>query len=211
MDNTLLTRLVTPRPSAVAGQSVFTYKGENAGIPVGNAPSILNKDYTITAEITVPEGGAEGMIATLGGRFGGYGLFLQKGKPVFVYNFLDLERFRWEGGVRVASFEAAGKHTLVFDFKYDGPGPAKGGTGVLTVDGKEAGKEDDSALDSDRSWPSTRPSILGAIPAPAWTTSYELPFRFTGTIDKLTFKLGPSQMVEMDQTTAANAAGKTKK
>ena len=61
--------------------------------------SILNKDYTITAEITVPKGGAEGMIATLGGRFGGYALYLLKGKPVFVYNLLDLERYRWEGGV----------------------------------------------------------------------------------------------------------------
>src|SRR5262245_4518972 len=97
LDNSILTRLVTPRPSAVAGESVLTYTGANAGIPVGNAPSLLNKDYTITAEITVPQGGAEGMIATLGGRFGGYGLFLQQGKPVFVYNFLDLERFRWEG------------------------------------------------------------------------------------------------------------------
>ena len=59
----------------------------------------MNKDYTITAEITVPKGGAEGMIATMGGRFGGYGLYLLKGKPVFVYNLLDLERYRWEGGV----------------------------------------------------------------------------------------------------------------
>ena len=98
LDNSVFPRLVTPRPSAVAGRTVFTYTGENAGIPVGNAPSILDKDYTITAEITVPEGGAEGMIVTMGGRFGGYGLFLQKGKPVFVYNLLDLERFRWEGG-----------------------------------------------------------------------------------------------------------------
>ena len=62
-------------------------------------PEILNKDYTITAEITIREGGAEGMIVTMGGRFGGYGLFLQYGKPVFVYNMLDLERFRWEGGI----------------------------------------------------------------------------------------------------------------
>jgi arylsulfatase len=84
LDNSILSRLVTPRPSAVAGQTVFTYTGANAGIPVGNAPSILDKDYTITAEITVPEGGAEGMIVTMGGRFGGYGLFLQKVKPVFV-------------------------------------------------------------------------------------------------------------------------------
>ncbi|MVF90609.1 hypothetical protein D6U59_19645, partial [Vibrio cholerae] len=67
--------------------------------PVGNAPSLLNRNYTITAEITVPKAGAEGMIATMGGRFGGYGLFLQKGRPVFVYNLLNLKRYRFEGGV----------------------------------------------------------------------------------------------------------------
>ncbi len=154
LDNSILPRLVTPRPSAVAGKTEFTYQGENANIPVGNAPSLLDKDYTITAEITVPKGGAEGMIATMGGRFGGYGLFLQKGKPVFVYNMLDLERFRWEGGVggKVDSdlFGRAlkpGKHTLVFDFKYDGPGIAKGGTGVLSVDGKEVDNHKQPAHD----------------------------------------------------------------
>ena len=146
LDNTAFSRLLTPRPSATAGQTVFTYTGENSGIPLGNAPEIMNKDYTITAEITVPEGGAEGMIVTLGGRFGGYGMFLQKGKPVFVYNLLDLERFRWEGGIGGVVGEdllgralKPGKHTLVFDFKYDGPGPGKGGAGVFTVDGKELG------------------------------------------------------------------------
>jgi hypothetical protein len=64
-------RLLTARPSAIAGKTVFTYTGENVGNPTGNAPSILDRDYTITAEVTIPDGGAEGMIATLGGRFGG--------------------------------------------------------------------------------------------------------------------------------------------
>jgi hypothetical protein len=83
LDNSGFSRLLTPRPSATAGKTEFTYVGENTGIPVGNAPSILDRDYTITADITVPEGGAEGMIVTLGGRFGGYGLYLLHGKPVF--------------------------------------------------------------------------------------------------------------------------------
>jgi len=76
MDNSLLSRVATQRPSATAGQTVFTYVGENVGILTANAPSLLDKDYTITAEVTVPDGGAEGMIATMGGRFGGYGLYL---------------------------------------------------------------------------------------------------------------------------------------
>ena len=105
----------------------------------------MDKDYTITADVTIPKEGAEGMIVTLGGRFGGYGLYLLKGKPVFVYNLLDLERFRWEGGVGgedwLGSSLKAGKHTIVFDFKYDGPGPGKGGTGALSVDGKELSRK----------------------------------------------------------------------
>jgi hypothetical protein len=202
LDNSGFVRLQTPRPSAVAGKTVFTYTGENAGIPLGNAPDILDKDNTITAEITVPEGGAEGMIATLGGRFGGHGLYLLKGKPVFVYNLLDLERFRWEGGVGaddwLGSALEPGKHTLVFDFKYDGPGPGKSGTGVFTVDGKEFAR---------KTMKHTIPLMMtidetfdiGIDTRTPVDDSYELPFEFTGTIDKLTYKLGPSQMVAADQ------------
>ena len=118
LDNSVLPRIMAPRPSATAGRNVFTYSGEMSGLPDSDAPSILNKSYTITADVEIPQGGAEGMLATLGGRFGGYGFYLLKGKPVFLYNFLDLERFRWEGQQALAP----GKHTLVFDFKYDGPG-----------------------------------------------------------------------------------------
>src|SRR5208282_3711454 len=98
LDNSGFARLLTPRPSAVAGRTVFTYTGAIAGIPFSSAPSILDRDYTITANVTIPKGGAEGMIVTLGGRFGGYGLYLLKGKPVFDYNLLDLTHYRWEGG-----------------------------------------------------------------------------------------------------------------
>jgi len=202
LDNSILPRLLTPRPSATAGRTVFTYSGENAGIPLGNAPSILDKDYTITAEVTVPAGGAEGMIVTMGGRFGGYALYLLKGKPVFVYNMLDLERFRWEAGVggRDLFSDALkpGKHTIVFDFKYNGPGPGKGGTGVLTVDGK---------LVAAKTIPHTIPILMtidetfdiGSDTRTAVDDSYKLPFRFTGKIDKLTYKLGPEQMTSDEQ------------
>jgi arylsulfatase A-like enzyme len=202
LDNSVLTRAVTPRPSATAGRTVFTYSGENAGIPLGNAPSILDKDYTITAEVTIPTAGAEGMIVTLGGRFGGYALYLLKGKPVFVYNLLDLERYRWEGGVggRDVFSDALkpGKHTIVFDFKYNGPGPGKGGTGVLTVDGK---------LVAAKTIPHSIPFLMtidesfdiGSDTRTTVDDSYKLPFRFTGKIDKLTYKLGPEQMSNEEQ------------
>jgi arylsulfatase A-like enzyme len=197
LDNSGFVRLLTPRPSAVAGKTAFTYMGETANIPVGNAPSVLDRDYTITAEITVPKSGAEGMIATLGGRFGGYGLYVLKGKPVFVYNLLDLERYRWEGGVGerdwLGSRLKPGKHTIVFDFKYDGPGPGKGGTGMLLVDGRVLAR---------RTIPHTIPLLMsidetfdiGIDTRTPVDDSYKLPFRFTGKIDKLTYHLGREQI-----------------
>jgi arylsulfatase len=202
LDNSILPRLLTPRPSAVAGRTVFTYTGENSGIPVGNAPSILNKDYTITAEVTIPKGGAEGMIATMGGRFGGYGFYLLKGKPVFAYNLVNLKRYRWEGGVGGEDWLGRalepGKHTLVFDFKYDGPGFGKGGTGVLSIDGKELSRQKVEhtipiLMSIDESFD------VGIDTRTPVDDSYELPFRFTGKIDKLTFKLGAAQLTAEDE------------
>ena len=210
LDNTGFARLLTPRPSAVAGKTIFTYTGENAGIPVGNAPSILDRDFTITAEVTIPEGGAEGMIVTLGGRFGGYGLYLLHGKPVFDYNMLDLEHFRWEGGVGGLVGEdwmgkalSPGKHIIMFSFKYDGPGPGKGGTGVLSVDDRELAR---------KTIAHTIPLMMaidetfdvGVDTRTPVDDSYEVPFRFTGTINRLTFDLGPSQLAPADQKAVEN-------
>src|SRR5260370_22533317 len=76
LDNATLARWNTPRPSLTAGRTVFPYSGVLTGAPASGAPSILNKSYTINAEVEIPAGGAEGMIVTEGGRFGGYGLFL---------------------------------------------------------------------------------------------------------------------------------------
>jgi hypothetical protein len=107
---------------------------------------------------------------------------------VFTYNLLALERARWEGQETLTP----GKHTLEFDFKYDGPGMAKGGTGVLRVDGKEV---------ATKSIPRTVPAILtidetldigSDTRTPVDDADYQVPFRFNGTISKLDFKLGPS-------------------
>jgi arylsulfatase A-like enzyme len=206
LDNSAFSRALTPRPSAVAGKTVFTYTGENAGIPVGNASSILDRDYRITADVTIPKGGAEGMIVTMGGRFGGYGLYLLKGKPVFDYNLLDLTHYRWEGGPLgrglLASALEPGKHTIVFDFKYDGPGPGKGGEGVLTVDGKEiARKKIDHTIPLLMTVDET--FDVGIDSRTPVSDDYKVPFRFTGTIDKLTFNLGAEQLTDSDRKAIA--------
>lgn len=187
MDASLSARLLTPRPSTVAGKTSFTYRGERAGIPHNCAPSLLDKSYTLTAEVEVPEGGGEGMINTQGGRFGGYGFYLLKGKPTFVWNLFDLARIRWQGKEALKP----GKHTLVFDFSYDGPGIGKGGTGILKVDGKEVAKE---------TMKQTAPFILQwdetfdvgvDSGTPVDDADYQVPFAFTGKLTKFTIDLQP--------------------
>jgi arylsulfatase len=196
LDNSTLTRFATPRPSLTAGRTDFTYKGGLTGVPQSGAPNILNKSYTITAEIEVPDGGAEGMIVTQGGRFGGYGLFLSKGefgigrgKVVFLYNLLDLKRTMWEG----PELEP-GKHTIVFDYKLDGEGLGKGGTGVLSVDGKEVAR---NSLEHGTpiTFPEDEDFDIGEDTRTGVALleyRYDTPFKFTGKIDKLTFKLEPA-------------------
>jgi len=83
LDNSVVARLITPKPSLSAGRTVFTYTGEVTGTPNGDAPSILNSSYNFKAEVEIPQGGGDGMIVTQGGRFGGYGFYVLKGKPVF--------------------------------------------------------------------------------------------------------------------------------
>ncbi len=110
LDASALTRFILPRPSIVAGRNDFIYTKPIVGVPLGTAASILNKSFKITADIDVPAGGGNGMLVTAGGRFGGWGFYLLKGKPIFVYDLLDLARLRVEGAAAVTP----GKHKLVF-------------------------------------------------------------------------------------------------
>ncbi|SBT03488.1 Arylsulfatase A family protein [Candidatus Accumulibacter aalborgensis] len=207
LDNQAFARAIAPRPSAVAGRTVFSYSGVTAGIPSGNAPNILNKSFTITAEVEVPAGGGDGMLVTEGGRWAGYGLYIVKGQPVFTYNLLGLLIARWAGNGPPL---AAGKHSIVFDFTYHGPGIAKPGTGVLTVDGKAV---------RTLSIPKTIPFLIPPdetfdIGMDTRTgvndLDYKVPFRFNGKIDKLTIILGPEQLAAADQKKAAAAVAKAK-
>src|SRR5690348_7046850 len=103
-------------------------------MPEGSAPDFKNKSYSITAELEIPQGGAEGVLMTQGGRFNGLGLCLLQAKPIFYYILVGVQRTTISGNDQLAP----GKHVVVFDFKYDGPGIGKGGTATLTVDGKQA-------------------------------------------------------------------------
>jgi hypothetical protein len=195
MDNRSFARAVEPRPSTTAGKTVFTYTGVNSGIATANSPDIIGRSYTITAEVDVPQGGGNGVLATTGGRWGGWELYLLNGKPVFNYNMLILAQYRWEDPDALTP----GKHTIVFDYTYDGPGIAKGGSGELKVDGKvvATGKQANSIAFlqvADETFDvgvDTRTAINDK--------DYQVPFAFNGKIDKLTIKLGPMQLTSEDR------------
>jgi arylsulfatase len=144
------------------------------------------------------------MLVTDGGRFGGYGLYILRGKPVLLYNLLNLTRFRWEG----AQALTPGKHVIAFDFKYDGSGFAKGGTGVLSVDGKEVAR---------RTIPHTVPFAFGVdesfdVGSDTGTSvedkDYQPPFAVNGALNKLTIKLEPVQMSPAEQKAVQDKNGK---
>lgn len=194
LDNSVATRLIVPRPNATQGRTTFTYSGPITGITYPAAPDILTKSYTVTAEIEVPEGGGNGMLATLGGRMGGWGLYILKGKPVFTYNLMAMEKFKWIGN----DVLTPGKHTIVFDFTYDGPGAGKGGKGFLSVDGNVV---------ANNTMANSIPFILTIFETfdigsdtrtPVDDADYQIPFVFNGTINKLTVQLGPDQLLAAD-------------
>ncbi len=206
LDASVATRMVLPRPSVAGDRRVFNYPGVPVtGIPRGTAPDLLNTSYIIVADIDLPQGGAEGVIVTDGGRFGGYGLYLLKGKPVFLWNLLDLKRVRWEGPQALA----AGKHTLEYEFSYDGLGFAtlafdevsgigRGGTGTFKVDGKVV-----STQTMERTVPLTLPwdetfDIGSDTGTPVDDQDYQVPFKFTGKITRLTITREPPVLTPDD-------------
>ncbi|ABV92681.1 sulfatase [Dinoroseobacter shibae DFL 12 = DSM 16493] len=212
MDASVTSRLAQPRPNITAGRTEFVYTRPMTGLPQGDSPSILNASYTITAEIEVPEGGAEGMIVTSGGRFAGYGFYLKDGKPVFTWNLLNLDRVRWEAPDALPP----GQHTVAFEFQYDGlgagtlaygstSGMGQGGTGTLKVNG--------IAVDT-RQMKQTIPVIL------QWDEAFDIgsdtltgvhdadyvpPFALTARLDKLTIKVDQPQLTEADIATLEDA------
>ncbi len=185
IDNSRVERFdVTNRPSLTTGRDEFTYYPGLVRIPEGAAPDLKNKSYQIKAEVEIPKVGAGGMLITHGGRFSGYGLYLLKGKPVFLYNLAGVARYD------IASKDklAPGKHTILFDFEYDGGGLGKGGVGTLLVDGKKvATGRIERTLPFRLSLDETLD--CGEDTGTPVSEDYHVPFKFTGKIEKVTIEL----------------------
>jgi arylsulfatase A-like enzyme len=184
IDNSKVARLDPAiRPSLTRGRKSFSFTEGMTRIPEGAAPDIKNKSWSITAEVDV-KADPTGMIVTQGGLFGGWGLYLEKGKPVFHYNFVGVKSFE----VAAKEALAPGRHTIIMEFAYDGGGIGKGGTATISVDSKEVARGRlantipiritlDETLD------------LGEDCGTPLNLSYDVPFKFTGKIEKVTIEL----------------------
>jgi len=176
------------RPSLIRGRTRMEYRAGMTGLPDAAAPPMLNKSWTITAEVDLPDDRTSGMIVTHGGLEGGYGLYLREGKPTFVYNYLAVERPTFTGKDPLPK----GKATIVIDFAYDGGGMGKGGTISMTANGRKVAE---GRLE--RTIP-VQFSIgegldIGMDGGSPVDFTYTLPFAFTGTIDKVTIELKPQE------------------
>jgi arylsulfatase len=165
------------RPSLIAGRKELVYYPGVVGLPLSASPSLLNKSWTITADVEVPDGGANGMILTEGGLEGGVGLYLRHGRTTFVYNFLSLERPTFVAPDPLPE----GRSQIAVRFDYDGGGAGKGATVTLLVDGATVAE---GRLE--RTVPvqfSLGEGLdIGMDHGSAVDFTYQLPFEFTGTI-----------------------------
>lgn len=194
IDNTRAERMqLENRPSLTLGRNEFTYFDGQVRIPEGAAPDVKNKSFKVTAKLTVPEAGAQGVVITQGGRFNGWGIYLLDSKPVFHYNLCDAVR----ATVAAKDKLAPGDYTLVADFAYDGGGMGKGGKLTITANGKTIAEGR-----IERTTP-VRMSIdetmdIGEDTGTPVSEDYKVPFKFTGDLDRVTINLGKGGMAEAD-------------
>ncbi len=210
IDDRTLERLnaaLVGRPDLMAGRTSLTVYEGMVGMSENTFINTKNRSHTITAEVTIPEGGASGVILCQAGHFGGWSLYLKEGKPVYTYNYLGLMHFD------VASTKAvpAGKATIRFEFAYDG-GLGKGGMGTIIVNGEKVAEgriehtqpmcfsaDEGADVGEDGETP-----VAGDYGIPA-------PYKFTGKINKVTVELKEMKPADKAAATAASAEAAHKK
>jgi arylsulfatase len=123
------------RPTLIKGKKQLLFGGMGR-LTENSVLMMKNTSFSLTAEVEVPESGAEGVIVAQGGVTGGHSLYVKAGKPKYCYNFFGLERYYVEGTSPLPS----GTHQVRMEFTYDGGGLGKGGTATLFIDGEPVGE-----------------------------------------------------------------------
>jgi arylsulfatase A-like enzyme len=209
LDDRTLERLnaaLVGRPDLMAGRTSLTVHEGMTGMSENVFINVKNRSHTITAEVEVPNGGANGVILAQAGRFGGWSLYVRDGKPTYTYNWLGLERYTIVADQPLPT----GMATVRFEFEYDGGGVGKGGKGTLFVNGNSVAtgrieRTQCCAFSADEG------TDVGADLGTPVSEAYTVPFRFTGKIDKVTIELKEGQRADLEDTERARRAAAAKK
>ena len=194
-------RFADDRPQIASARESYVYYPGTQEVPVNAAPKIINRPHSITADVEIPSGGAEGVLISQGGIDGGYTFFVKDGKLQYVYNYVARNFYHVESNVDVPE----GRHQLRYEFEVTAaPDILKGigaaGRGQLYIDGELVGQVD---------MPVTNPIMLGlasgvavgADPgAPVTLEHYKGPFPFTGTLHSVTIDVS-GDLIEDDEAT----------
>jgi arylsulfatase len=180
-------RFAEERPQIAKDRTSYTFYPHTQSVPYNAGPRLLNRTHSITADVEIPEGGAEGALVSYGGTDGGYSLYVRDGKLQYVQNYVARDYLHVEANEPVP----AGRHALRFEFEVTGPPDIANGKGTpgraqLYIDGRLVGQAD---------FPYTTPLSLGLTggitvggdPGAPVAPFYETPFEFTGTVHSVTF------------------------
>ncbi|MCY3001197.1 MAG: arylsulfatase [Planctomycetota bacterium] len=171
------------RPSLTGDRKSFAYMAGMKRIPEGASPNIKNRSWSLTADLTIT-GENSGVIATQGGLFGGWSVYLEKGKPVFSYTFADGSNYRAVSSNALSN----GQHSVLMRFAYDGGGIGKSGTATLLVDGAEVARV--RVLKTIPFRFSTEETLdFGEDTGTPVDLSYDVPFACTGKLGKIVINL----------------------
>jgi arylsulfatase len=194
------------RPDLMAGRTSLTVHEGMVGMSENVFINIKNRSHTISADVEIPKGGANGVILAQAGRFGGWSLYLKDGKPTYTYNFLGLQRST------LAAKQAlqAGKTTIRFEFAYDGGGLGKGGVGTILVDGKAVatGRIERTQYGM---FSADEGADVGADEGTPVTEAYKVPFKFTGKIGQVTVEVKEMKNADNEEGVRARNAAVLKK
>ena len=185
IDGSGLARMMAEKPLIALPRDSYSYRPNTQSVPNFAAPKVLNRPHSITADVEIPDEGAEGVLLSQGTAAGGYSFFMKDGKLRYVHNYVGRQLL----GVESEETVPAGKHQLRFEFEPTGPPDPPAGKGApgrlqLYVDGTLVGNADA---------PVTTPFMFnpgaltcGANPGSPVTPDYEGPFTFTGKLHKVT-------------------------
>jgi arylsulfatase A-like enzyme len=196
------------RPDLLAGRTSLTVYEGMTGISENVFINVKNRTHTITAEVTIPKGGAKGVILAQAGRFGGWSLYLKDGKPAYTYNFLGLQRFT----IAAKKAVPAGKATIRLEFAYDGGGLAKGGIGTIFVNGNKVA-EGRIERTQPMIFSADEGADVGEDAETPVTEDYGIkaPYNFTGKIAKVTIEVQPMQKADSAAEAKARVVAAEKK